>query len=54
MSEVRLKIDGLKKSFGRLEVLKGVSTEIRRGEVAVMIGPSCGGKSTFLSCMNLL
>ncbi|MBR2714474.1 MAG: amino acid ABC transporter ATP-binding protein [Kiritimatiellae bacterium] len=49
-----LKIEGLKKSFGNLEVLKGLSTTIRTGEVVVMIGPSGGGKSTFLRCMNLL
>ncbi|MBR2487930.1 MAG: amino acid ABC transporter ATP-binding protein, partial [Kiritimatiellae bacterium] len=49
-----LKIENLKKCFGRLEVLKGISTEIRKGEVVVMIGPSGGGKSTFLRCMNLL
>jgi len=54
MSETLLKIDGLKKAFGHLEVLKGLSTEIRKGEVVVMIGPSGGGKSTFLRCMNLL
>ena len=54
MSETLLKIENLKKSFGNLEVLKGVSTEIRKGEVVVMIGPSGGGKSTFLRCMNLL
>ena len=54
MSETLLKIEGLKKSFGKLEVLKGLSTEIRKGEVVVMIGPSGGGKSTFLRCMNLL
>ena len=54
MGEALLKIDGLKKSFGRLEVLKGLSTTIRQGEVVVMIGPSGGGKSTFLRCMNLL
>ena len=54
MSETLLKIEGLKKRFGKLEVLKGISTEIRRGEVVVMIGPSGGGKSTFLRCMNLL
>ena len=52
--ETLLKIENLKKSFGKLEVLKGLSTEIRKGEVVVMIGPSGGGKSTFLRCMNLL
>ena len=54
MGETLLKIENLKKCFGRLEVLKGISTEIRKGEVVVMIGPSGGGKSTFLRCMNLL
>ena len=54
MSETLLKIENLRKNFGKLEVLKGLSTEIRKGEVVVMIGPSGGGKSTFLRCMNLL
>ena len=54
MAEELLKIEGLKKSFGNLEVLKGLTTTIRTGEVVVMIGPSGGGKSTFLRCMNLL
>ena len=54
MSEELLNIKGLKKSFGNLEVLKGLTTTIRKGEVVVMIGPSGGGKSTFLRCMNLL
>ena len=54
MQETLLKIANLRKSFGNLEVLKGISTEIRKGEVVVMIGPSGGGKSTFLRCMNLL
>ena len=54
MADVLLKIENLKKSFGKLEVLKGLSTTIRQGEVVVMIGPSGGGKSTFLRCMNLL
>ena len=54
MAEELLKIEGLKKSFGKLEVLKGLTTTIRKGEVVVMIGPSGGGKSTFLRCMNLL
>ena len=46
--ETLLKIENLKKSFGKLEVLKGLSTEIRKGEVVVMIGPSGGGKSTII------
>ena len=54
MSEVLLKIENLKKSFGKLEVLKGLTTDICKGEVVVMIGPSGGGESTFLRCMNLL
>ena len=54
MSETLLRIENLRKSFGKLEVLKGLSTEIRKGEVVVMIGPSGSGKSTFLRCMNLL
>ena len=54
MEETLLKIENLKKSFGNLEVLKGLTTTIRKGEVVVMIGPSGGGKSTFLRCMNLL
>ncbi|KAF0996787.1 amino acid ABC transporter ATP-binding protein [Geobacillus sp. TFV-3] len=44
----------LKKSFGSLEVLKGINVHIREGEVVVVIGPSGSGKSTFLRCLNLL
>ncbi len=44
----------LHKSFGKLEVLKGVSEKILPGEVISIIGPSGGGKSTFLRCLNLL
>ena len=44
----------LHKSFGQLQVLKGVSETIRKGEVVSIIGPSGGGKSTFLRCLNLL
>ena len=53
-NEVLIKVSGLKKSFGSIEVLKGVSTEIKRGEVVVIIGPSGSGKSTFLRTLNLL
>ncbi len=45
---------GLKKNFGSLEVLKGISEVIYKGEVVSIIGPSGGGKSTFLRCLNLL
>ena len=45
---------GLKKRFGTLEVLKGISEVIYKGEVVSIIGPSGGGKSTFLRCLNLL
>lgn len=49
-----LKIDNLKKDFGSLKVLKGISTEIKEGEVVSIIGPSGSGKSTLLRCMNLM
>ena len=49
-----IRVEGLKKSFGRLEVLKGIDTEIQKGEVVVIIGPSGSGKSTFLRCLNQL
>lgn len=54
MNETIIKTDGLHKSFGKLDVLKGISTEIRKGEVVAVIGPSGCGKSTLLRCMNLL
>ena len=44
----------LKKNFGDLKVLKGISEKIYKGEVVTIIGPSGGGKSTFLRCLNLL
>ena len=49
-----LEVRGLRKRFGALEVLKGVDQTIREGEVVSIIGPSGGGKSTFLRCLNLL
>ncbi|MBQ3411628.1 MAG: amino acid ABC transporter ATP-binding protein [Oscillospiraceae bacterium] len=49
-----IRTEDLTKNFGKLEVLKGISTVIRRGEVVSIIGPSGGGKSTFLRCLNLL
>ena len=47
-------VKNLTKSFGNLEVLKGVSQHINKGERVVLIGPSGSGKSTFLRCLNLL
>ncbi|MCM3665414.1 amino acid ABC transporter ATP-binding protein [Mesobacillus subterraneus] len=49
-----IKVQDLHKSFGKLEVLKGISTTIENGEVVAIIGPSGSGKSTFLRCLNLL
>ena len=49
-----LKTNNLHKSFGKLEVLKGITTEIQQGEVVAVIGASGSGKSTFLRCLNLL
>ena len=53
-SNVKIHVSHLKKSFGKLEVLKDISTDIYEGEVVVIIGPSGSGKSTFLRCMNRL
>lgn len=51
---VVIKIQGLRKNFGALEVLKGIDLEIKRGEVITILGPSGCGKSTLLRCTNLL
>lgn len=52
--ENKVSVKELKKSFGRLEVLKGMDVEIQEGEVVCLIGPSGSGKSTFLRCLNRL
>ena len=49
-----IKVSDLHKSFGKLEVLKGIDENIEKGEKIVVIGPSGSGKSTFLRCLNLL
>ncbi len=53
-NEILLDIAGLKKHFGKNEVLSGIDVQIRRGEKIAVIGPSGSGKSTFLRCLNLL
>ncbi len=47
-----LKVVGLKKNFGKTEVLKGIDLEVRKGETVVIVGPSGGGKTTLLRCIN--
>ena len=49
-----IEVRELKKSFGELDVLKGINTVINKGDVVFVIGPSGSGKSTFLRCLNLL
>ena len=51
---VKIHVEDLKKSFGNLHVLNGISTDIYEGEVVCVIGPSGSGKSTFLRCINRL
>lgn len=52
--EIIYEIKHLRKSFGKVEVLKDISMKIENGEVCTIIGPSGSGKSTFLRCLNLL
>ncbi|MDO8880916.1 MAG: amino acid ABC transporter ATP-binding protein [Coriobacteriia bacterium] len=52
--QAMVRIEDLHKSFGALEVLKGVDLEVARGEVVVILGPSGSGKSTMLRCVNRL
>jgi len=49
-----INIKNLHKSFGDLQVLKGIDLEVEQGKVIVLIGPSGSGKTTFLRCLNLL
>ena len=49
-----IKVDGLYKNFGKLEVLKNISAQINKGDIVAIIGPSGSGKSTFLRCLNRL
>ncbi|MCL2225248.1 MAG: amino acid ABC transporter ATP-binding protein [Defluviitaleaceae bacterium] len=50
----KIKVSNLYKSFGKLEVLRDISVDVQEGEVVCVIGPSGGGKSTFLRCINRL
>jgi polar amino acid transport system ATP-binding protein len=54
MSEPMVKAERVRKRFGRLEVLKGVSLEVAPGEVTCLLGPSGSGKTTFIRCINHL
>jgi polar amino acid transport system ATP-binding protein len=54
MAESMVRLEGIHKRFGDLEVLRGIDLEVARGEVVCVIGPSGSGKSTLLRCINLL
>jgi ABC-type polar amino acid transport system ATPase subunit len=54
MAEAILRLEGIHKRFGQLEVLKGVDLQVAKGEVVCILGPSGSGKSTLLRCVNLL
>ena len=53
-SDVMIQIRGLKKSYGKLQVLRGIDLDVKRGEKVVSLGPSGSGKSTLLRCINAL
>jgi polar amino acid transport system ATP-binding protein len=54
MSQYVVRLEGLRKSFGKLDVLNGVDLKVAKGEVVVILGPSGSGKSTMLRCINRL
>src|SRR3954447_12274420 len=54
MADTALKLEDVHKSFGSLEVLRGVDLDVPKGSVVCVIGPSGSGKSTLLRCINLL
>jgi polar amino acid transport system ATP-binding protein len=54
MTEPALRVEGVRKSYGHVEVLKGIDMQVKPGEVACLVGPSGSGKSTFLRCINHL
>jgi polar amino acid transport system ATP-binding protein len=54
MADTMVRLEGLHKRFGELEVLKGVDLDVAKGEVVCVLGPSGSGKSTLLRCVNLL
>ena len=54
MTEPALRVEGVRKSYGHIEVLKGIDMQVKPGEVACLVGPSGSGKSTFLRCINNL
>jgi polar amino acid transport system ATP-binding protein len=54
MIEPALRVEGVRKSYGQVEVLKGIDLQVKPGEVACLVGPSGSGKSTLLRCINHL
>lgn len=54
IQEPLIRVEGLRKSFGSLEVLKAIDLSVNPGEAVTIIGASGSGKSTFLRCLNLL